>query len=54
MKRPVKKWEENDVVTGWRKYYVYLKRAGVTSAIKRRIRRRERHIARHRLDRGEE
>jgi len=43
MKRPVKKADEQDVVTGWRRHYCYLQRAGATAGIKRRLRRRERH-----------
>lgn len=39
---PTKKADEDDVITAWRRMYCYLQRAGVTSAIKRRIRRRER------------
>ena len=35
--------DEQDVVTAWRKLYCYTQRAGVTSSIKRGIRRRQRH-----------
>lgn len=43
MKRKTHKWEEGDVVSRyWRKRYCYLQRAGVTSKIKRQMRRRER------------
>ena len=45
MKRRAVKADEYDVVTGWRRYLCYMKRAGVVSAIKRRMRRRERHDA---------
>lgn len=45
MKRPVKKFDEYDVVTGWRRLLCYTQRPGVTSGIKRRLRRRERHEA---------
>lgn len=34
--------EELDVHTGWRRYLVYLQRAGATAKVKRRTRRRER------------
>ena len=54
MKRPaVKKAAEEDVVSRyWRKMYCYTQRAGVTSGIKRQIRRRERREA-HRELQGE-
>jgi len=39
---PLKSADEQDVHTRWRRYYVYLQRAGVTSRIKRQTRRRER------------
>jgi hypothetical protein len=42
----VKRADEIDTVTGWRKYMGYLQRPGATDRIKRRIRRRERHEAR--------
>lgn len=42
MKRKVVTAAEYDVVTGWRRMYCYLQRAGVTAGIKRQIRRRER------------
>jgi hypothetical protein len=46
VKRMVKRADEIDTVTGWRKYMGYLQRPGATDRIKRRIRRRERHEAR--------
>lgn len=46
MKRQTKTGAEDDVVTGWRKLLCYLQRPGVTSGIKRQMRRRERHEAR--------
>ena len=50
MKRlPLKKWHENDVVTPWRHLYCYTQRAGVTSGIKRQIRRRERRIGKEEI-----
>ncbi len=54
MKRPVKKADEHDTVTGWRRYLCYLQRPGATDAVKRRLRRRERHVAKHRLRTGQE
>lgn len=43
MKRTVLRADEYDVASRyWRRHYCYLKRAGVASAIKRRMRRRER------------
>lgn len=42
MKRRTKTAAEVDTVTSWRRVYTYLSRAGVTSGIKRQIRRRER------------
>jgi hypothetical protein len=41
MKRQANWAEESDVVY-WRRVYAYLQRAGVTSGIKRQMRRRER------------
>lgn len=41
-KRPHKKWDEQDVITGWRRYLCRLDRPGVTSRIKRQMRARER------------
>lgn len=49
MKRNAVRADEQDVVTGWRRYLCYMQRAGVTSGIKRRMRRRERHDARRGL-----
>lgn len=44
MKRlPLKRADEYDTISFMRKYLCYLQRAGATSSIKRRIRRRERH-----------
>lgn len=36
---------EQDALTGWRRWYCYTQRAGVTSKIKRQARRRERREA---------
>ena len=54
MKREVKTADEQDVFTGWRRMYVWTQRAGATSKVKRRARRRERHEARNRIRQGEE
>lgn len=43
MKRKTVKADEWDVTTRWRNLLCYMQRAGVTSKIKRRMRRRERH-----------
>lgn len=42
IRRQIKDGDEHDVFTGWRKLYVYTQRAGVTSWVKRKARRRER------------
>ncbi len=52
VKRPVKKADEYDVVTFWRRIVPWHR--GEVAAIKRRLRRRERHVARHRLSKGEQ
>ena len=44
---PAKSGDEQDVVTGWRKYYTWTQRPGATSKTKRAIRRRERRAAKH-------
>jgi hypothetical protein len=41
---------EWDVLYGWRRNYAYLRRAGVTSKIKRQMRRRERRAAKAETD----
>lgn len=53
-RRPAKHSDEDDVVTGWRHYVSYMQRAGITSAIKTRMRRRERREAKKGLKRGED
>lgn len=53
MKRRTVKADEWDVVTNWRRYICYMQRAGVTSAIKRRMRRRERHDAKSEIRCGD-
>ena len=45
MKRPTRRGDEWDVTTSWRRVIGRFARAGVTSGIKRRMRRRERHEA---------
>lgn len=51
MKRRTHKWEEGDVVSKyWRRTYCYLKRAGVTSKLKRQMRRRERREGKKEAD----
>lgn len=52
MKRKAVKADEQDVVTGWRRLLAW--RRGQVAEIKRRMRRRERHEARHRLNREDE
>jgi hypothetical protein len=49
MKRQTKSADEWDIVSGWRHVLCYTQRAGVTSSIKRRMRRRERHEAKHEI-----
>lgn len=50
MKQKLKSADEYDVVNRhWRRVYAYLQRAGATSAIKTRMRRRTRHEAKHQL-----
>jgi hypothetical protein len=48
-REPARSGAEQDVTTAWRKMYCYTKRAGVTSRIKRQIRRRERQVAKRHL-----
>lgn len=40
--RPIKGWAEQDVYTGWRKVYCYVRRPGVVKSIKRMTHKRER------------
>jgi hypothetical protein len=44
-KRIIKGFEEQDVLTKWRRIYCYTKRAGACAGVKRRYRRRERRSA---------
>ncbi len=48
---PARRADEHDVVTGWRRVLSSMKRSGVTSGIKRRMRRHERHVAREQIRR---
>jgi hypothetical protein len=41
-KRPIKGFEEQDALTGWRHVLSYVQKPGVRAAIKRRYRRKER------------
>lgn len=52
-KRAIVGWDERDVGTGWRRMLAYMQRAGATSRIKTRVRRRERRTASQNLKRGE-
>jgi len=40
---PAKSGDEFDAITGWRRVIKCMSKAGIRSAIKRRMRRRERH-----------
>jgi hypothetical protein len=53
-RRPAKHSDEYDVVTGWRHFLCYMQRAGVTSAVKKRMNRRERRQSKRNLWYGEE
>ena len=46
---PTKKFDEYDVTTHWRHLLTSFQRADAVSKIKRRIRRRERHVGKHRM-----
>lgn len=48
-KEPARTGAEQDVICGWRTWYCYTKRPGVTAGIKRQIRRRARRAAKLRL-----
>ena len=48
-KQTLKGGDEYDVVGGWRKWYCYLQRAGVTKSIKQKMNRRARHDAKRKL-----
>lgn len=51
-KRRVVSWYEQDAYTSWRRLYCYLRRAGVTSKIKRDTHRRERREATREISDG--
>jgi hypothetical protein len=50
-RRAVRGADEQDVLTRWRRLFVWTQRAGACAAVKRRARRRERHDARRVADR---
>jgi hypothetical protein len=52
MVRPVKGWDEQDALTGWRTVYTSMQRPGATSQVKRRYRRRERRQGKDSIRRG--
>lgn len=54
VKRRVIKGDEYDTVSWMRRYLCYLARPGATDKIKRRLRRRERHDAKHQIRRGDD
>lgn len=54
MKRIVKGWLEQDVLTPWRRFYPANQRPGVCAEVKRRHRRRERHDAKQQIRRETE
>jgi hypothetical protein len=51
-RRAVRGPAEQDVLTSWRRRFVWTGRAGACAAVKRRARRRERHAARRDADRA--
>jgi hypothetical protein len=53
-RRRMKSGDEQDVHTGWRRFYCWTQRPGATDRVKRRTRRRERQEAKRRLASGEE
>ena len=52
MKRRTVKWDEWDVISGWRRMLTCYTRAGKTDRVKKRMRRRERHDANREVRRG--
>ncbi len=54
MKRKTIKADEYNVVGWMRPYIGYLARTGAVARVKRRMRRRERHDAKHQLRQGNE
>lgn len=51
-RRVVRGADEQDVLTGWRRFYVWTQRAGACDAVKRRARHRARREARDELRRA--
>lgn len=54
MKQILKKPDEWDLTTGWKHVMAYMHKPGIKHAIKRRLARRRRHEARHRIRTGEQ
>ena len=48
-KQTLKGGEEYDVVSNWRKLYCYLHRAGVAKSIKKKMNKRARRDAKHKM-----
>lgn len=53
-RRPIKGWDEQDVLTSWRRFYCYTQRAGVCAQVKRGARRRERRQSKIDIERERE
>lgn len=51
-RRPIRTADEQDACTGWKKFYCYLARAGVSAGIKAKANRRDRRIAKRTLWEG--
>ena len=49
-RRKILSYEENNVHTGWRRYYCYLQRAGATAKVKRQTNPRERREGKRDVD----
>lgn len=54
IKRIIRGSDEQNVLTRWRRVYVYTQRSGVCHRVKRTARRRERHDAARRIRQGRE
>ncbi len=48
-KQKLKGGDEWDVVTDWRRWYSYLQRAGAVKSIKKKMNKRDRYDAKHKL-----
>ena len=48
-KQKLKNWNEFDVVTGWRRWYCYLQRAGAVKSIKKQMNKRSRQEGKRRM-----